>query len=222
MISKKVMITLIIIFTIISAVSVAIICKIMSIKASAKKYVQEVYNLTPTESQLSLSIDGMDSVTVWTKELPFYFDVYLHIENGQVWCDTYLESLIEYKLEQLVLEKLPKYVDEHDICVTLESTVSTKNPPVTIDEVNADPSILINNPNVDYDCSVFNTDLSMQTYFIIYSRIVNNFNPTDVTFSYINKKGEIDYASIDNSEFSEINNVYDLSRAIKEKSEDTE
>lgn len=222
MISKKVTITLIILFTIISAVSVAIICKIMSIKASARKYVQEVYNLTPTESQLSLSIDGMDSVTVWTKELPFYFDVYLHIENGQVWCDTYLESLIQYKLKQLVLEKLPKYVDEHDICVVLDSTVSSKNPPVTIDEVNDDPSILINNPKVHYHYCVLNTNLGLQKYFIIYFQIVNNFNPTDVTFSYINKKGEIDYASIDNSEFSEINNVYDLSRVIKEKSADTE
>ena len=194
----------------------------MSIKASARKYVQEVYNLTPTESQLSLSIDGMDSVTVWTKELPFYFDVYLHIENGQVWCDTYLESLIEYKLDQLVFEKLPGYVDEQDLGVILESTVSSKNPPVTIDKVNADPNILINNPKVHYHYCVFNANLSMQKYYIIYSRIVNNFNPTAVSFGYIKKNGKKSYVTIDSSEFSEINNVYDLSRVIKEKSEDTE
>lgn len=215
-------ITLIILFAIISAISVIIICKIMSIKASARKYVQEVYNLTPIESQLSLSIDGMDSVTVWTKELPFYFDVYLHIENGQVWCDTYLETLIEYKLKQLVSKKLAGYVSERDISVTLESTVSSKNPPVTIDEVNADPSILINNPNVDYDCCVYDVKFGTQQCYMIYSRIVNNFNPTSISFGYINENNKRDYVFIDNWEFSEINNVYDLSRVIKEKSEDAE
>lgn len=150
-----------------------------NLSVKVKEYVETKYGLTPTSIQISFSIDGMDSALVSTNELPFSFEVYISRENKNVKHDLYLEALTKHYLENLIGDKVIDLIDVNNIRVVLETRFS-KNSNLTIEELNSNPNIVLNNPNILYFCSVDDASIDLERSYMVFSRITQFFNPTSI------------------------------------------
>ena len=175
-----------------------------------QNYVEEKYHLTPTDIKISFSIDGMDNAVVLTEELPFAFRVYINREKKEVWHDLYLEALIEHLLEEYIGEKLDSLIDKKDIRVVLEDRFSESNSDLTIDKINVNPNIVLENTNITYFCSVDDVEMGSEKSFQIFNRITEYFNPTSIYFNYVDTDNKENSVCIKNIDFSKVHNNEDL------------
>lgn len=179
----------------------------LSIKV--KEYVETKYGLTPTNIKISFSIDGMDSALISTNEPPFTFQVYISRKKKNVWHDLYLEALTEHHLENLVSDKLIGLVDVNNIRVVLENRFS-KNSNLTIEKLNSNPNIVLNNPNISYICAVDDANIDLERSYMIFSQITQFFNPTCVYINHVEMDGKKMSIYIKKNDFNKVQKKEDL------------
>jgi len=187
----------------------------VKLSKEVKRYVEENYRLTPTDIQISFSIDGMDGASVTTKEWPFTFDVFIHRDKKKAWSDLYLESLTEYYLRGFVAEKLSSLIDADDIRVVLETRFSKNNSTITVKEINDNPLILLDNPNISYFCSIDDVKIGTERSYLIFNQIIRFFNPTSIYFRYFENDGKEKSVCIREEDFNKIKNKEDMMSVIK-------
>lgn len=179
-----------------------------------KEYVETKYGLTPTSIQISFSIDGMDSALVSTNELPFTFTVYISRKNKNVRHDLYLEALTKHHLENLIGDKLIDLIDVNNIRVVLETRFS-KNSNLTIEKLNSNPNIVLNNPNISYFCSVDDANIDLERSYMIFSRITQFFNPTCIYIHHVETDSKKISIYIKKNDFNKVQKKEDLIKFIK-------
>ncbi len=150
------------------------------LRAEVQKYVETRYDLTPTDIQVSFSIDGMDVARVMTKEYPFGFDVSVSREEKKAVHDLYLEALAEYCMEKRISDKIGAVPSGTYIHIRLETRFSKTNPQITPEEIQAEPDGLFNNPAIRYYCSVSGKETDLQKYYPIFSKITEVSEPSCV------------------------------------------
>lgn len=150
-----------------------------------KKYVEEKYNLTPKEISISFSIKGMDGAMVWTEEYPFGFDVYVNRDSKKVWGDLFLESFVEYNLEDQINKEVEILSDTPKVNVILETRFSKDEREVSLEKITENPDSILNNPQISYSCYINGLDPKTKKAFQIFKIITDNFNPTSIRFYYI-------------------------------------
>lgn len=179
-----------------------------------KEYVETKYGLTPTSIQISFSIDGMDSALVSTNELPFNFEVYISRENKNVKHDLYLEALTKHYLENLIGDKVIDLIDVNNIRVVLETRFS-KNSNLTIEELNSNPNIVLNNPDILYFCSVDDASIDLERSYMVFSRITQFFNPTSIYIYNVEMDSKKMSIYIKKNDFDRVQKKEDLIKFIK-------
>ena len=141
-----------------------------------KKYVKEKYDLTITDVKISFSIKGMDSALVSVEELPFSFQVNILRDTKQVWGDFYLDSLIKFKLEEFIRDKVDLLGDDAKCRVVLENRFTDKYQHFTVEDVNDNPNILLESPEITYFCSIDGIRVGTQRSFLIFKEVTENFS----------------------------------------------
>ena len=179
-----------------------------------KEYVETKYGLTPTSIQISFSIDGMDSALVSANELPFTFTVYISRKNKNVRHDLYLEALTKHHLESLIGDKLLDLIDVNNIRVVLETRFS-KNSNLTIEKLNSNPNIVLNNPNILYFCSVDDANIDLERSYMIFSQITQFFNPTCIYIYNVEMDSKKMSIYIKKNDFNKVQKKEDLIKFIK-------
>ena len=154
------------------------------ISGEVDRYIRTEYGLTPTNIEVSFSIDGMDSAFVSVKEYPFSIQVYVNRETKKCWGDLYLESLVEYRLEMLVYEKVSSFVDPNNIIIGLERRFTKGKTKLNADEINANHKI--------------------------FNQITKFFTPTSIDFHYAESKGEKVHLTVKRRDFDKIHNKNDF------------
>lgn len=185
---------------------------ILSIKV--KDYVETKYGLTPTNTQISFSIDGLDSALVETNELPFSIQVYINRKKKHVWHDLYLEALTEHYLKNLVGDKLIDLIDVSNIRVVLENRFS-KNSNLTIEKLNSNPNIVLNNPDISYFCSVDDVKIDIERSYLIFRQITQFFSPTCIYINNVEMDGKKMLIYIKKNDFNKIQRKEDLMNFIE-------
>lgn len=185
-----------------------------NLSVKVKEYAETKYGLTPTSIQISFSIDGMDSALVSTNELPFTFKVLINRKEKNVWGDLYLEALTKHHLEILIGDKLIDLIDVNNIRVVLESRFS-KNSNLTIEKLNSNPNIVLNDPNILYFCSVDDANIDLEKSYMIFSRITQFFNPTCIYIHNVEMNGEKMSIYIRKNDFNKVQKKEDLMDFIR-------
>lgn len=180
------------------------------ISGEVDRYVRTEYGLTPTNIEVSFSIDGMNSAFVSVKEYPFSIRVYVNRETKKCWGDLYLESLVEYRLEMLVYEKVSSFVDPNNIIIGLERRFTKGKTKLNADEINANPNILLNNPEVVYYCMITRIEKDFEKSYKIFNQITKFFTPTSIDFHYAESKGEKVHLTVKRRDFDKIHNKNDF------------
>lgn len=183
----------------------------LSIKV--KEYVETKYGLTPTSIQISFSIDGMDSALISTNELPFTFQVYVSRKKKNVWHDLYLEALTEHYLENFVGDKLID-LDVNNIRVVLENRFS-KNSNLTIEKLNSNPNIVLNDSNISYFCSVDDANIDLERSYMIFSQITQFFDPTSIYINHVEMDSKEKSIHIKKNDFNKVQKKEDLIKFIE-------
>jgi len=179
--------------------------------AEVKKYVEETYHLTTTDISLSFSIDGMNTAIISTKELPFKFQVYINREDKKVWGDLYLEALVEFNLERFIMEKIVTLENDVKVRVSLENRFSRTFPELTVEDVNSNPNVILEVPQISYFCSIDGVEPGTEESFYVFKQITKYFNPTSIYFKYLNNRNNIENTVyIRNSDFDRIISAEDL------------
>ena len=179
---------------------------------NAKKYVITNYGLKVLNVQVYFSIDGLCHADVSTEELPFKITVFIDRKDLNAYNDLYLNSLVEYKLEQLIREKLQYLMDGLDIMVVSESRFTRNDQPFTIEDINNNPNIIFDHPEITYFCSIDGMKSNDERIFSIFKQITEHFNPTGIYFHYvdIDDKNNGNMVYISEADFKNINDVSDL------------
>lgn len=183
----------------------------LSIKV--KEYVETEYGLTPTSIRISFSIDGMDIATVSTNEPPFTFDVLINREEKNVWSDLYIDALVDYHLEKFIGDKLINLIDANNIRVVLTSRFA-KHSDLTVEELNSDPSIVLNNPKISYFCSVDAINMDLERIYMIFSQITQFFNPVSIYIHDVEMDGKEMLIRINEDNFNKVQKKEDLIKFI--------
>lgn len=183
--------------------------------SEVRRYVETKYELTPTNIQISFSIDGMDSAWVSTEEMPFSFQVHISRKRKKVLGDLFLESLSEFYLEELISKELVSFVDVDDIRVVLENRFSKSDPELTFEEINANPNIILSSPDISYYCSVYGVKIGSENSLLIFNQITEFFNPTRIYFHYDDADGKEKSVCIKANDYNKIHKKEDFVSVIK-------
>ncbi len=151
-----------------------------------KQYVEEEYGLSVTDVKVWMSIDGMNSVRVSTKELPFNFDVFITRDDMRIFGDLYLEEFVECSIEEIIKDRIDGLPDGYKINVVLENRFSKQHPEITIEDIAADPDSVFNTPVVQFHCLIYADEVNHEKCYSISKKITEQFNPTCINF-YHNK-----------------------------------
>lgn len=185
-----------------------------NLSVKVKEYVETKYGLTPTSIKISFSIDGMDSALVSTNELPFTFEVYISRKKKNVWHDLYLEALTKHYLENLIGDKLNDLIDVNNIRVVLENRFS-KNSNLTIEKLNSNPNMVLNNPNISYFCSVDDANIDLERSYMIFSQITQFFNPTCIYIYNVEMDSKKMSIYIKKNDFNKVQKKEDLIKFVE-------
>lgn len=185
------------------------------LRAEVSKYIEINYGLTPTDIDVSFSLDGMDSARVLTKEFPFRFDVSVNRKNKTISNDLYLESLTEYCLEKQIEKKKGSSSNDIDIRVELETRFSKTSPKVTPEEIQAEPNRLLNDSTIRYYCAMSGKEMDFQKYYSVFSQVTSFFAPTCIYIYYLNTEGKEKSICIKKEDFPKIHNAEDIASFAK-------
>ena len=167
-----------------------------------ENYLQTEYGLTPENIDVYFSIDGMCGAWVEVEEKPFHFEVNINRNSKMVRGDQYLESLVEYYLEEHIREKTNSLIDGDNIMVILSERFSK-------DSTESDPSIVLSIP-LSYYCSVDGVEVGTETSFLVLQQITTYFSPTMIFYDYVDTDGKERTVCIDKQNFSKIYNCENL------------
>ncbi len=164
---------------------------------AVEEYVAETYNLTPVKIQTHFSFDANSGATVYTKELPFSFEVAVN-KSGYVSNDSYFTSFVEYYIEKQFSTKLKTLLNENfQSIVTLETPLTARSPKgLTIEQLNEDPDIVFDCSEITYYCTIkfYKKGWTKDKLNSISDKIFQNYQPTFITFYYPNNFGkEVSY-----------------------------
>ena len=176
---------------------------------TASQYVTDIYGFSPTYLQAHLFWGGRgNGVTVSSKELGFFFDVYIDRNNlNHVSSDSYLKNLIEYKIQEGIKKDIgPMLGAEERIGVGLWVGLPFGSPKagITTERVDTDFDAVVSELANGYYLLIISKKNQVngfipdyQNVFNILRTVLDKWQPESVSFWY--------YGADDSKRFAVIN-----------------